>query len=179
LLFASPTISHFVKAPAGQEFSEIYILGSNHTFDNIPFNIKVNVTYSVYLGVVNHLGSASDYICFVKIANETESLPNATLGTPSPLSPLYEFNTLLSDGGTWEEPLTFQVNDLTIAGTECQLSNVTINGVEFQVKQPSVLDSQNGGFYYNFFVELWIYNSASGASQYDNRFVDLLLNMTN
>ena len=138
LLFAFPTISHFVKAPSGQGFSEIYILGSNHTFENIPFDVKANVTYSVYLGVVNHLGSASFYTCFVKIANETESLPNQTLETPSTLPPLYEFNTLLGDGGTWEVPLTFQVNELTFNGGTSLLNSVTINGVDFPVNQPSL-----------------------------------------
>lgn len=155
------------------------MLGPSHTFDNIPFNVKANVTYSIYLGVVNHMGSSSYYTCFVNIANETESLPNQTTGTPSSLPPLYEFNTLLSDGGTWEVPLTFQVNDLTFAGSVSHLSNITINGVEFQVNQPSTFDTHNGGYYYNFFVELWIYNSASGTSQYNNRYVDLFLDMTN
>ena len=36
LLFASPTIALLVKPPAGEEFSELYILGPNHTFANIP-----------------------------------------------------------------------------------------------------------------------------------------------
>jgi hypothetical protein len=178
LLFSSPTISLLVKSPAGEEFSELYILGPSHTFENIPFNIEANVTYSVYLGVVNHLGSSCYYTCFVKIANETESLPNATLGTPSSLPPLYEFNTLLSDGGTWEVPLTFQVNELTFTDETSQLSSITVNGIEFPVNQPSAWDSNNAGYYYNLLVELWIFNSTLGTSQYNNRFVDLFLNMT-
>jgi len=178
LLFASPTISLLVKPPAGQEFSELYILGPNHTFENTPFNIKANVTYSVYLGVVNNMGSSCYYTCFVKVANETESLPDATLGTPSSLPALYEFNTLLSDGGTWEVPLTFQVNELTFADEMSQLSSITINGIEFPVNQISAWNSDNAGYYYNLFVELWIFNSTLGISQYHNRFVNLNLNMT-
>jgi len=178
LLFASPSISLFVKPPAGEEFSELYVLGPTHTFSNLPFNVVAGVTYSVYLGVVNHLGSPCYYISFIKIANETESLPSATLGTPSSLPPLYEFDTLLNNGGTWEVPLTFQVNELSFADETCQLSGITVNGMEFPVNQQSAWDSVNNGYYYNFFVELWIFNSTLGTSQYNGRFVDLFLNMT-
>jgi hypothetical protein len=178
LLFASPTISLLVKPPAGQEFSELYILGSNHTFENIPFNIKADVTYSVYLGVVNHMGSSCYYTCFVKIANDTGFLPNATLGAPSSLSALYEYKSFISDGGTWEAPLTFRVNELTFTDGMSQLSNITINGIEFPVNQTSAWNSGNAGYYYNLFVELWIFNSTLGISQYHDRFVSLVLNMT-
>ena len=178
MLFASPTISLLVKPPAGQEFSEIYILGSNQTFDNIPFNIEADVNYSVYLGVVNQMGSSCYYKALVKLANDSASLPSATLGTPSSLPALYEFNTLLSDGETWEVPLTFQVNELSFTDGASQLSGVTINGVDFPVDQTSAWSSSNPGYYYYLFVELWIFNSTLGASQYNNRFVSLVLNMT-
>jgi hypothetical protein len=178
LLFASPTISLLVKLPAGQEFSELYILGPNHTLENIPFNIKADVTYSVYLGVGNNMGSSCYYTCFVKMGNETELLPNATLGAPSPLPARYEYKSFISDGGTWEAPLTFRVNELTFTDGTSQLSNITINGIELSVNQTSAWNSEKAGYYYNLFVELWIFNSTLGISQYHNRFVDLFLNMT-
>jgi uncharacterized membrane protein len=178
LLLASPTISLLVKPPASQEFSELYILGPNLTFANIPFNIRADVKYSVYLGVVNHLGSSCYYTSFVKLGNETLSLPSATLGVPSPLPSLYEYKSFISDGATWEVPLTFQVNKLTFTAGISQLSNITINGIEFPVKQTSSWNPDKTGYYYNLFVELWIFNSTSGTSQYHNRFVSLVLNMT-
>lgn len=178
LLFASPTIGLLVKPPASQEFSELYILGPNHTFDKIPFNIKANVTYSVYLGVINHMGSYCYYTSFVKLANETQSLPNATLGTPSTLPALYEYKSFISDGATWEAPLTFQVNQLIFHDNASQLAGIIINGIEFPVKQTSVWNADKTGYYYNLFVELWIFNSISETSQYHNRFVSLFLNMT-
>lgn len=178
MLFASPTISLLVKAPAGQEFSELYILGSNQTFANLPFNIEADVNYSVYLGVVNHLGSSCYYTCLVKMANKSVSLPNATLEAPSSLPALYEFNSLLSDGGTWEVPLTFQVNALTFLDGTSTLNSITFNGVEFVVNRTSAWDSANAGYYYYLFVELWVFNSTLGTSQYNDRFVSLVLNMT-
>jgi len=178
LLFASPTISLFVKAPAGQEFSELYILSSNHTFANLPFNIVADVNYSVYLGVVNQMGSSSYYTSYVKIGNEAGSLPNATVGTPSSLPALYEFKSFLIYGGTWETPLTFEVNGLSFSGGMSSIAGVAINGVEFPVNLTSAWDSKNSGYYYYLLVELWLFNSKLGIPQYNNRYVSLLLNMT-
>jgi len=178
LLFASPTISLLVKAPPDQAFSEIYILGSNQTFDNIPFNIVAGANYSVYLGVANQMGSSCYYTALVKMANESGFLPNATLEAPSTLPALYEFKTFLNDGGTWETPLTFQVNGLSFTHGSSELSGLTINGEEFPVNLTSVFDSANSGYYYYLFVELWLFNPISGISQYNDRFVSLVLNMT-
>ena len=178
MLFASPTIALLVKLPAGQEFSELYILGPNRTFDYIPFNIKANVTYSVYLGVANNMGSSCYYTFYVKMGNETQLLPNATLATPSPLPDLYEYKSFVSSGATWEAPLTFQINNLAFTNGECQLSGITINGADYPISIASAWDSNSTGFYYNLFVELWIYSSTSGTIQYNNRYVSLFLNMT-
>ena len=108
LLFASPTIGLLIRVPAGKEFSELYLLGPDHTFESLPFNIVANETYFTYLGVGNNMGSSCYYTCFVKMGNELQLLPNATLGTASPLPALYEYDLFVSDGGTWEAPFNFK-----------------------------------------------------------------------
>jgi len=122
--------------------------------------------------------TSSYYASFVKITNQTESLPNANLGTPSQLPALYEFKSFISDGGIWEVPLTFRVNELAFVDGTSRISSITINGIELSVNQTSEWNSDKTGYYYNLFVELWIYNSSLGISQFHNRFVSLLLNMT-
>jgi hypothetical protein len=112
------------------------------------------------------------------MGNETVLLPNATLGSPSLLPAQYEYKPFISDGVTWEAPLTFRVNDLTFTDGASQLSKITINGIEFSVNQTSAWNSNKAGYFYNLFVELWIFNSTLGISQYHDRFVDLALNMT-
>jgi uncharacterized membrane protein len=178
LFFASPAATLFAKAPVGQQFSVIYILGPNHTFDNIPFNIKAGVTYSVFLGVTSQMGFSNYYTCSVKLGSQNDSLPDSTLGTPSSLPTLYEYKTFLMDGATWEAPLTFQVNRLAFNNGTSQLSGITIDGIEFPVNETSAWSSDKKGYYYNLFAELWIFNSTLGISQYHDRFVDLILNMT-
>ncbi len=178
LLFASPTIGLLIRSPSSQHFSELYVLGPSQTLGDIPFNIKAGVTYSVYLGIVNQMGSSCYYTSFVKLGNETQSLPDPILGTPSSLPVLYEYNSFISDGATTEVPLTFQVNQLTFHNNVSQLNGININGIEFPVKQTSIWNSTKTGYYYTLFVELMIFNTTSATSQYNNRFVSLVLNMT-
>jgi hypothetical protein len=147
-------------------------------FGDIPFNVKAGVTCSVYLGVINQMGTSCYYTSYVKLGNEAQSLPNSTLRTPSTLPVLYEYNSFISDGATWEVPLTFQVNSLIFAQGMAKISAITINGIQVPVQLTSLWNSDKTGYYYNLFVELWIYNSSSGISQYHNRYVNLFLNMT-
>jgi hypothetical protein len=178
LLFASPTIAAFIKLPLGQEFSELYILGPNHTFENMPFNVENSVRNLIYVGVGNEMGYPLYYTVYVKIGTQNESLPNIELGLPSALPPLHEYKLFLDDGATWQTPLTFQVNNLNFANGVSTLHGIRINGIDYSVNKSSAWDSNKQGYYYNLIFELWTYNSTIGISQYDNRFVLLRLNMT-
>jgi len=164
--------------PAEEKFTELYVLGPNHTFNNIPYNVEVGQTYLVYLGVGNHMGSSSYYTSFIKLRNETEPLPNTALGTPSQLPALYEYKSFVNDEAYWEAPLTFQVKTLTFANNVSYLPSITINGLDFPVNKASEWNSNKTGYYYSIFVELWIFNSTLGVSQYHDRSVNLFLNLT-
>ena len=178
LLFASPTIALLISAPTGEPFSVIYLLGPNHTFDNLPFNVKAGVVYSVYLGVTNYMGSSNYYTCSVKIASQNDPLPDQTLGTASPLIALYQYKTFLANGGTWEVPLTFEINSVSFANGASTISDISINGLDYAVVKTSVYDSSRSGYYYNLFVELSLYNSTLNSLIYNGRFVTLNLNVT-
>ena len=178
LLFASPTLGLVLKMPASEAFSELYILGPEHMLEDIPFNVRANVSYLVYLGVGNQMGSSAYYTCYVKLRNTSEPLPNATLGTPSPLPALYEFKPFIKDGQTWETPLTFKVNSLSLSSNESLLQSITINDKEFAVNKTATWNAESSGYYYDLFIELWAYNAAMGAVQYNNRFVQLYVNVT-
>jgi hypothetical protein len=178
LLFASPTIGLLIKSSSGEQFSELYILGPNHTLEYIPFNIKENVAYTVYLGVGNHMGSSAYYTCYVKLRNISEPLPNATLGTPSPLPVLFEFTTFLKEEQTWETPLTFKVNSVSFSSNAFLIKSITINEQEFAVNKPATWSVESSGYYYDLFIELWAYNPSMETVQYHNRFVQLYVNVT-
>ncbi len=178
LLFAAPTVSILVHLPAGEQFSELYVLGSDHTAGNYPFNVAEGQNSTVIVGVANHLGSSAYYVLYVKFRNETELLPNSTLGASSPLGSLYEYRVFVQDNQTWESPLTFSVSGTSASGTQSLIKTLTINNVAFDVNKLANWNVNATGFYYQLFLELWRYNPQSNSVQYDNRFVGLYFNLT-
>ena len=178
LLFASPVLSLVLRLPGGERFSELYVLNSEHMIENYPFNVTEGVDYLVYVGVVNHLGSSAYYILYVKFRNETETLPNSTAGTPSVLAPLYTYRLFLEDSSSSEVPLTFSFSNVSFSDKQSSVGTLTINGVLFSVSKSASWDSENTGYYYQLFIELWIYSPALDEFSYHNRFVSRWLNVT-
>jgi hypothetical protein len=178
LLVASPVLGMVARLPAGEKFSELYILGPKRMAEDYPFNVMEGQNYSVYVGVGNHMAASVYYVLYVKFKNQTELLPNATIGAPSPVQPLYEYRFLIADGEYWESPLVFSISDASFSANQASTKKLIINNVEFEVDKLAVWDMNNTGFYYQLFLELWALNPQSNSFQYDNRFVGLQLNLT-
>jgi len=178
MVFSVPSAMVFLHLPGGERFSELYVLGPGHMAEGYPFNVGENESYLVYLGVGNSLGSSAYYVVYVKFRNPTEPLPNATAGVPSSLPPLYEYRVLLEDGQSWEQPLTFSFSEVSAAQNQSLVSGLAVNGVTLSVNRPGMWDDENRGYFYELFMELWVYNVASDAFQFHNRYVGLWLNMT-
>jgi uncharacterized membrane protein len=179
LIVAAPTLALFIRVPEGSEkFSELWLLGPAGKAENYPFNVSVGESYSIYVGVGNHLGRSAYYTIYVKFRNETQQVPNFTMSEPSPLPPLYEFGFVVSDGDLWEVPLTFAFENVLVEQNFSLVQDVSINGVVFPVNCSSAWDSDRNGFYYQMFFELWLYNVTAYDFEYHNRFVGLWLNMT-
>lgn len=177
LLIISPLVGVFVRLPAGESFTEFYVLGPGRMLEDYPFNVKPGESYTVYLGVVNHVGSSAYYVSNVKLRNQDEPLPNSTAGTSSPLASLYEYRVFLADGESWEAPLTLSVGDVTVSGSTLSVGRVILNGVEVEVDKQAGWDQANSGFYFEVFAELWRYDAVGGMS-FDSRYVHLWLNVT-
>jgi hypothetical protein len=178
LTFASPTLGLVLHLPGGEQFSELWVLGPGQMAEDYPFNVTAGVNYLVYVGVGCHMGSLTYYVVYVKFRNETEPLPNSTAGTPSALARLYEYRVFLEDGENSDFPLTFSFSNVSFSGNQCTVGSVTINGVQSSVEESVSWDTVNHGYYYQLFMELWIYDSASNVPSFNNRFVSLWLNMT-
>ena len=178
LLFASPSIALLINVPTGQPFSEMYLLGPNHTINSLPFDILEGDSHLVYIGVGNELGHSSYYSVYVKLGAENESFPNIDLGLSSTLPTLYNYNVFLENHATWQAPLTFQLDVLTFENGVSVLSEVSFNKVNYSLNEASAWNSNRTGYYYNLIFELWVYNTTLGISQYSGRFLALRLNMT-
>jgi hypothetical protein len=178
LLFASPALSLVVHVSSGEKLSELWILGSEHSAENYPFNVGENESHLVYVGIRNDLGSSAYYGVYVKFANQTEALPKAMTDVPSSLPLLYEYHAFLEDGQTWEQPLIFSFSHVSAAQNRAVVGGLKLNGVPISVNRPAARDDEAKGYFYELFMELWIYNVASDAFQFHNRFVGIWLNVT-
>lgn len=178
LLFASPALSLVVHFPGGEKFSELWVLGPEHMAEDLPFNVTTGVDYLVYVDVGCHMGSSTYYVLYVKFRNETEPLPNSTAETPSALPPLYKYRMFIEDNGSGEVPLTFSFSNVSFSDNQSAVGSLAINGVSSSVNKSASWDAVNSGYYYQLFIELWIYDSVSNVPGYHNRFVSDWLNMT-
>ena len=178
LLIATPALAGVIRLPGGAQFSELYLLGPDNMAANYPSNIAVGQNYSVYVGVGNQLGSSAYYVLYVKLGNQTDQMPNATLGTPSSLQPLYEYRFSIQDSMNWESLLNFSVSNASISGNNSQINTLQLNGVAFNVDKPAMWDSNSTTFKYQLLFELWLYNVQTGSVEFNNRYVNLQLNLT-
>jgi uncharacterized membrane protein len=177
LLIATPALGAVIRLPSGDQFSELYLLGPGHMAEKYPFNIEDGQNYSIYVGVGNHLGSSAYYVLYVKLGNQTDPLPNATLGTPSSLQPLYEYRFSIQDNTNWESNLNFSVSNASISGNNSQINTLQINNITFNVVKPAIWDSNSVAFKYQLLFELWIYSLQTGSVEFNNRYVNLQINL--
>jgi len=179
LIAASPALSVAVPFSGGYErFSELWLLGPGHMAEDYPFDVAVGEAYSVFVGVGNHMGCSEYYVVYVKFRNGTQPLPDINNSMPSPLPLLYEFRVFVADGESWESLLIFAFQDVSFEDDSAYVGVLMINDVAFFVDSFSMWDSENSGFYFQLFFELWRYDTASQGFRFHNRFVGIWLNMT-
>jgi len=178
LLAAVPTLSLTAPFPSGEPFSELWVLGPNHMIEEYPFNVQVNESYSVFVGVGNHLGRASYYVIHVKFRNQTQPLPNVTISEPSPLSGLLEYRFFVANGGTWETPISFGFLELSRQDDSLSVSRMSINEAVLNLNASTSWDSVYDGFFFQLFFELWLYDTRQESFEFQNRFAGIWLNMT-
>ncbi len=180
LLVASPALQRLLVFPQTEFFSELWILGPNHSAENYPFNITRNHGYSVFLGVGNHLGYAAYYLIEVKFRNQTQPAANSSSRTSSSLPSLYNITAFVADKGEWEYPLTFSFDyDLNTTLSRIEFYSLKLNDALLDINNyTATWDPENNGFFGNLFFELWIFNATTRSFQYHERFVSLRFNMT-
>ena len=179
LLAASPALSIVVSLPSGGErFSELWVLGPNRMAEDYPFNVRGGEEYKIYLGIGNHMGGVMYYGVLVKFRNQSQLLPNSTLGLASSLPVLCEFRAVVEDGGTWEEEVRFSFPEIVRLGNMSNVKGLVINDRLVGVDAVAGWDSEQAGCYFQLFFELWLYDAGAKEFGFHNRFVGVWLNMT-
>jgi hypothetical protein len=177
LLIATPALSGVIHFQSGAQFSELYLLNTDHMAKNYPFNILPGQNYSIFVVVGNHLGSLANYVMYVKFNNSTDQMPITTSGAPSPSQPLFEYRFSIQDGKNWESLFTFSVSDASFSENRSLVKTLTINDEVFEINKPVLWDSNSTRFSYSLLFELWIYNSQTSSITFNNRYVNLPINL--
>lgn len=178
LLIATPALIEMVPHSNTSSFSELYLLGPNHLAENYPYNIAVGHSYTVYVGVTNHMGTSEYYMLYVKLRNETDLSPNSASGAASPIQPLYQYRFSIGNGQSWDNPFNFSINSASASTNKAIINIMAINNDMFVLNKPTAWNSTADVFYYQLVFELWVYNRQSNTFQFNNRFVSLQLNFT-
>lgn len=178
LLIASPILILTLDLPSVERFSELWILGPSRMVEDYTADITPDESYEIYVGIRNNLASSAYYTIYVKFRNLTEPPPNPTAGTPSPLQPLFKHRVFLQNGKWWEAPIVFSFSEITFSENQSVVGNLMINNVNFRVDKQTSYDAEKKGYYYQLFIELWLYSIEMDQLVFQNRFVRLWLNMT-
>jgi uncharacterized membrane protein len=182
LFAASPALQRLLVMPQTEFFTELWLLGAEHRAEGYPYNVTSGETYTVYLGIANHLGSCGYYVVQVKFRNSTESAPNSFNRTCSTLPSLYNLTVFVADKAMVEVPVTFTLNYSLGMYNESlpqvTLTGIRLNGLMLKAETLSVWNAEKSEFYGSLFFELWIYNSTTARFQYHERYVSLRLNLT-
>lgn len=178
LIILSPAVINVVRFPAEEAFSEIWILGADHILGNVPSSITSNTIYTVYLDVGNHMGELKYYAILAKIRNQSEPLPDTTIGNPSPLKPIFEYRLFLENNGISERKFDFSIKQVSFIGNTSKISQMSVNNDNVNLDSTGIWDSERHGFYYQLFFELWLYNSTVESFEFNNRYVQFWFNMT-
>jgi hypothetical protein len=178
LVILSPVIALIVQFPSIERFAELQILDSDQRAENYPFSVEENKSYLVYLVVDNHMGHLGSYRIYTKFGNQSDPLPNTRDGVPSSLSELYERRLFLQDGGKLEKPLNFSFSGITFNENRSFVSSISIDGYTFDVSRFAVWDTENKGYYFQIFFELWFFDTKQESFFFANQYVGLKLNMT-
>ena len=179
LIILLPTVLAVISIPSSEEFSELWLLGSNHMIGSGVLNISRNKPETVYLGVGNHMGESKYYVVYAKFRNQLELLPDVLSGLPSPLEPVFEYRVLLRNNETLEKTIGFSFEDVSFEPDSIRISKLIINGQTVIVDKIVPWDVENNGFYCQLFFELWIYDVGSSSFQFHNRSVWFWLNVVN
>ena len=176
VLIASFAISGSIMLPSEDQFSEIHLLGPQHTANNYPYNIAPDQNYSLFVDVGNHMGATAYYLVYIKLLNASDPMPSQN--SSSPIKPIYAYRFLVQDGKTVEHTADFSISNASFSNIQSNIENLQINGINFIINKPALWNETRLMFQYRLLFELWQFNTQSNTLQYDNRFVSLQLNCT-
>jgi len=176
LIFAWPVIETYMPSIPGDKYTELFLLGPTHEAENYPNEIHAGEQYRLYLNVVNHRAALSYYKLQIKIRSIIEPPPNPIEGIESNLAAITELPIILSPEGKWEEAITLTFPEIRQVNDTILIPNANIGSNIFYLNK--TLSGENEtGIGLGLFFELWLLDEATSEFHFDNRFVELWLNV--
>lgn len=176
LLVASPALQQILVIPQTYHITELSILGqyNNTTY---PANITVGEIYRLYIDITNQLGACSYYSLEIKFRDQTQSAPDSFAHTASNLPSIVSIPFFVADKATYEILLDISFQYAVNTPNQLNVQEITVNCVPLTVNAVIDRDTTRNGFFGNLFFELCIYNSATQAFEYHQRYISLWLRM--
>ena len=160
-----------------ESFSELSILGPDGMAKNYPFDIVPNHEEHVFVMLKNQMKQSAYYKILVKFRNQSQFFPSQN--QPSSLNTLYEFRFFLLDGESWTDEVKFNVLETIFDEDTIQIKKIMINNAISEINSFSRWDSENTGFFFQMFFELWLYNEKLHDFNFCNQgCVGIWLNVT-
>ena len=152
-----------LNPPPSEHFFVMWILGSNGLAQNYYPNgnhlLGPGEPVNWTLGVYNHMNGLEYVVVRVKLLNSSQSGPDDSTGTPSPVVEIFEFSRILVNNETWSIPFIWQILNVTPSGTSLLITGLSIN----QASLTGSLVSATSGYNLRFVFELWSYDETNGA----------------
>lgn len=181
LFVALPALQRVLAPPQTDFYTELWLLDSAHSANNYPSNILQDSNYTIYLDIANHLGYCGYYVIEVKLRNDVMPYSGSFNHIPINLPSLYNLTAFVPNKSTWELPITFSFTyNVNWTNSQVNFNEMTLNGAILNLKGYSTTyrPQAPNGFFENIYFELWLYNGTTGELQYNDRYVNLPLNMT-
>lgn len=177
IIILLPTFFSFIPIPKGESFTELWLLQSHDQIETGKLSILQTRSYSVNLGVANHMGNSEYYRIYAKLRLPNEPLPNKTIELESPLEPLIEYRLFLRDSEIWNKEFSFSFEEISYEDKVAVVSELSLDDHPVELDKIVQWDEARSGFYCQLFFELWIYNSTVSRFQYHNRYVSIWLQL--
>lgn len=171
-----PVIQYFLPTVPGDSFTELYVLGSSHRADSYPYNVRVGDDNEITVTVVNHRGVSTYYLLQMKLRDMDENPPDTVNELASSVMAFQETPFLLNSDDKWEKTIKFSFPEAFLSNDSLIVPQINVDGNQIQLNK--TLTESDGQFKGGLFFELLIYDENSSNFQYDNRFVEIMLNLS-
>jgi hypothetical protein len=166
LLIVFEMFAYVATTPRPRErFFQIYVLGANRKvadyYPNNDTNIRPAELVQWFVGVTDFMGNVQLVVIRVKLGNQTIPPPDDVNASPSPAPLVTEFSRFIQNNETWEFPFVWQIVNAVAVDGSARIIELRINDETFQLQS-----SARGGYNFRLIIELWTWDTESGALQF-------------